>query len=97
VPCTGRSASPFIVEGEDGLQARGAKRKKIKKEREEREKQKEGVVYGVVPLLLLAGPLVVRARETSIISGSCSLLEQRASPVNPDETPHPATGVGGVK
>jgi hypothetical protein len=39
VPCTGRPASPFIVEWEDGLQARGAKReKREKEEREEREK-----------------------------------------------------------
>jgi hypothetical protein len=34
------------------------KEKERKKEgREEREKQKDGAVYGVVPLLLFAGPL----------------------------------------
>jgi hypothetical protein len=42
-------------------------------------------------------PLVVRVMETCAIPGSCSSLEQRVFPVNPDEAPHPATGVGGVK
>jgi hypothetical protein len=41
-------------EREGGLQ----RRKRIEKEgKEEREKQKEGVVYGAVSLLLLAGPI----------------------------------------
>jgi hypothetical protein len=68
-----------------------------KEGKEEREKQKDGVVYGLVPLLLLAAPLVVQGMETCIIPRSCLSLEQRAFPVNPDKAPHPMTEVGGVK
>jgi hypothetical protein len=90
----GRHVSPFIVEKEGGLQRR---ERREKGEKEEREKQKNGMVYGVVPLILLAGPLVVRGMEMCVIPGSYSSLEQCALSVNPDEAPHPVTGVGGVK
>jgi hypothetical protein len=42
-------------------------------------------------------PLVMQGMETCIIYGSCSSLEQRAFPVNPNEMPHLGTGVGEVK
>jgi hypothetical protein len=90
----GCPVSPFIVEREGRLQRR---ERREKREKEEREKQKDGMVYGVVPLLLLAGPLVVRGMEMCVIPGSCSSLEQRALSVNPDKAPHPVTGVGEVK
>jgi hypothetical protein len=94
MPYMGRPVYPFIVEREGWLQQRERREKEGK---EEREKQKDGVVYGLVPLLLLMAPLVVRGMETCVIPGSCSSLEQRAFPVNPDEAPHHVTGVGGVK
>jgi hypothetical protein len=76
----------------------GKRREKKEKEgKEEREKQKEGMVYGVVSLLRLVVPLVVQVMETGVIPRSCSSLEQHAFPVNPDEVPHPPTGVGEVE
>jgi hypothetical protein len=94
MPRTGRLASPFIVEGEGGLQARRAKREKEKKKKE---KKRNG--WSTMSFLFFSSraSLVVWAMETSVISGFCSLLEQRASSVNPDDAPHPVTGVGGVK
>jgi hypothetical protein len=41
--------------------------------------------------------LVMWVMETCVTPGSCSLLEQRASPVDLDEVPYPVTEVGGVK
>jgi hypothetical protein len=55
MPCMGRPASPFIVEGDGGLQAREVKGEKRKRRKRRKRKQKEGVVYGVVSLLLLMG------------------------------------------
>jgi hypothetical protein len=58
------------------------------------------VVYGVVSLLLLAGPIGhagdgdVRHPWVLFVTAS---LEQHALPVNLDGAPHPATGVGEVK
>jgi hypothetical protein len=51
-------------------------------------------------LFFSRAPLVMWVMETCVISGSCSLLEQHASPVNPNEAPHPVhadAGVGEVK
>jgi hypothetical protein len=50
---------------------KGEKRKMRKRRKR---KQEEGVICGVVPLLLLAAPLVVRGMETCVILGSCSSL-----------------------
>jgi hypothetical protein len=76
----------------------GKRREKREKEgNEEREKQKEGMVYGIDSLLCLVVPLVVQMMETCVIPGSCLSLEQHAFPVNPDEAPHPPTGVGEVE
>jgi hypothetical protein len=72
-------------------------KKREKRRKRRKRKQEEGMVYDVVPLLLLAAPLVVRGMETCVIPGSYSSLEQRAFPVKPDEVPHPGTRVGGVK
>jgi hypothetical protein len=85
-----RPVSPFIVEREGRLQRR---RRREKGGQEEREKQKDGIVYSVIPLLLLVGPLDRVGMEMCVIPGS----EPRASLVNPDEAPHPVTGVGGVR
>jgi hypothetical protein len=38
-------------------------------------------------------PLVTRGMETCVIPGSCLSLEQRAFPINPEEAPHPVTGL----
>jgi hypothetical protein len=84
------------LKGKAGYKPGKRREKREKEGKEEREKQKERVVYGVVSLLL-AGPIVVRGMETCIISRSCSSVEQQAFPVNSDEAPHPATGVGEVK
>jgi hypothetical protein len=54
MPCIGRHVSPFIVERDGQLQQRERRKKEGKGERE---KQKDRVVYGVVPLLLPAGPI----------------------------------------
>jgi hypothetical protein len=60
-----------------------------------RKRKKDGMVYGVIPLLLFADPLG-RAGDGDVRHpGSYLSLEQRALSVNLDEAPHPATGVGG--
>jgi hypothetical protein len=64
-------------------------REEKKKEKKKREKQKDGVVYGVVPYLLLTGPLVMWGIEMCVIPGSCSSLGQHTFLVNLGEVPHP--------
>jgi hypothetical protein len=93
MPGMGRPVSPFVVEREGRLLRRERREKEGKKKEK---KQKDEVVYDVILFFSPRAPLVVRVMETCIIPRSCSLLEQRASPVNPDKTPHPVTGVGGV-
>lgn len=78
--CMGRLVSPFIVEREGGLQRR---ERREKEEKEEREKQKDGMVYGVVPLLLAsplghAGDGDVRHPGVLFVTGvTCALGQSR--------------------
>jgi hypothetical protein len=85
------------LKGKAGYRQGKQREKGEKKGKEEREKQKEGTVYGVVFLLLLMGPIGRGGIETCVIPGSYSSLKQHVFPVNPDETPYPATRVGEVK
>jgi hypothetical protein len=69
-----------------------------KKEEKKKEKNKKMGRSTVLFLFFSSrAPLVVRVMGMGVIPESCSSLEQRAFPINPDETPHPMTGVGGVK
>jgi hypothetical protein len=72
------------------------------REEEKKEKKKEknkGMGWSTASLLFLSSwaPSVMRGMETGVIPESCSSLDQRAFPANPDEAPHAITGVGGVK
>jgi hypothetical protein len=94
MPHKGRLVSPFIVERDGRLQRRERREKKEKK----KEKNK-GIGWSTSSLLFLSlqEPLVMRGMEAGVILESCSLLEQHAFRVNPDEAPHAMSGVGGVK
>jgi hypothetical protein len=86
------------LKGKTGYRPGERKGEKGKKKEKKKEKNKrKGWSTASFLFFSSRAPLVMRARETSVISGSCSLLEQCVSPVNPDEAPYPATGVGGVK
>jgi hypothetical protein len=67
--------------------------------REEKKKEKKNIKGGLRRRFFSssAGPIGRAGMETCTILGFCSSLEQRAFPVNPDEAPQPATGVGEVK
>jgi uncharacterized membrane protein len=93
----GRPASPFIVEGEGELQAREAMGEKRKRRRKKKEKNKKKGWSTASFLFFLWVSLAVRGMEMCVIPRSCSSLEQLAFSVNPDEAPHPVTGVGEVK
>jgi len=73
--------------------------KKGGKEGKEEIKTKEGVVYGVVFLLLHAGPagIVEGDGDSRHASSLFGRLGQCMIPVNLGEIPHPITGDGVVK
>jgi hypothetical protein len=76
----------------------GKRWEKREKEEEKRKRKNKKKGWSTASFLFFSWvSLAVQGMETCVIPGSCSSLEQLAFSVNPDEAPHPVTGVGEVK